>query len=72
MKASQGLEIEKKYDVGDEAAVPAMESLPGVASVGQPHTAVLEAVYFDTAAMRWRPAASPCAAAQAGRTRAGT
>ena len=49
MKASQGLEIEKKYDVGDEAAVPAMESLPGVASVGQPHTAVLEAVYFDTA-----------------------
>lgn len=49
MKASQGLEIEKKYDVGDEAAVPAMESLPGVTSVGQPHTAVLEAVYFDTA-----------------------
>ncbi|MEV8082610.1 CYTH and CHAD domain-containing protein [Pseudarthrobacter oxydans] len=49
MKASQGLEIEKKYDVDDDAAVPALDSLPGVARAGAPHTAVLEAVYFDTA-----------------------
>ncbi|MBD1590525.1 CYTH and CHAD domain-containing protein [Arthrobacter sp. S1_S22] len=49
MKASQGLEIEKKYDVDDAAAVPALDSLPGVARAGAPHTAVLEAVYFDTA-----------------------
>ncbi|OAE02675.1 CYTH and CHAD domain-containing protein [Arthrobacter sp. OY3WO11] len=48
MKASQGLEIEKKYDVGDGAAVPALDSLPGVARVAAPHTDVLEAVYFDT------------------------
>lgn len=48
MKASQGIEIEKKYDVGKDATVPALEQLPGVARVGTPHTAVLEAVYFDT------------------------
>ena len=49
VKASQGLEIEKKYDVGDDAGVPALDRLPGVARAGAPHTAVLEAVYFDTA-----------------------
>jgi CHAD domain-containing protein len=49
VKASQGIEIEKKYDVGNDATVPALEELPGVARVGTPHTAVLEAVYFDTA-----------------------
>lgn len=48
MKASQGIEIEKKYDVGNDVTVPALEQLPGVARVGTPHTAVLEAVYFDT------------------------
>lgn len=48
MKASQGIEIEKKYDVSGDAAVPRLEELPGVARVGLPHTAVLEAVYFDT------------------------
>lgn len=48
MKASQGLEIEKKYDVDDDAAVPSLEGLPGVTRMGAPHTAVLEAVYFDT------------------------
>jgi inorganic triphosphatase YgiF len=46
--ASQGIEIEKKYDVGMDATVPALEELPPVARVGTPHTAVLEAVYFDT------------------------
>jgi hypothetical protein len=46
--ASQGIEIEKKYDVGDDATVPALEELPGVARVGTPRSAVLEAVYFDT------------------------
>jgi CHAD domain-containing protein len=48
MKASQGLEIEKKYDVDDDAAVPRLDSLPGVTKAGAPHTVVLEAVYFDT------------------------
>ncbi|UEL27691.1 CYTH and CHAD domain-containing protein [Pseudarthrobacter sp. L1SW] len=45
---SQQTEIEKKYDVDEDAAVPPLESLPGVTRAGLPHTAVLEAVYFDT------------------------
>ncbi|WP_235504647.1 CYTH and CHAD domain-containing protein [Arthrobacter sp. Leaf141] len=49
VKASQGLEVEKKYDVGEEAGVPDLSGLPGVARVGDPHEALLEAVYFDTA-----------------------
>ncbi|TLM74592.1 CYTH and CHAD domain-containing protein [Pseudarthrobacter sp. NamB4] len=48
MKASQGLEIEKKYDVDDDAVVPPLAGLPGVARMGAAHTATLEAVYFDT------------------------
>lgn len=48
MKASQGLEVEKKYDVGADAVVPALSNLPGVARMGEPHTAQLDAVYFDT------------------------
>jgi CHAD domain-containing protein len=48
VKASQGIEIEKKYDVDDDATVPSLEELPGVARVASPHTAELEAVYFDT------------------------
>ncbi|TDL41235.1 CYTH and CHAD domain-containing protein [Arthrobacter nitrophenolicus] len=49
MEASQGLEVEKKYDVGSDATVPPLNGLPGVARVDEPHTAKLEAVYFDTA-----------------------
>jgi CHAD domain-containing protein len=48
VKAEQGLEVEKKYDVGSGTKVPPLEGLPGVARVGEPHTAHLEAVYFDT------------------------
>ncbi|RAX18285.1 CHAD domain-containing protein [Pseudarthrobacter sp. AG30] len=50
MEASRGLEIEKKYDVDDDAAVPALEQAAGVARTGKPHTDLLEAVYFDTPA----------------------
>ncbi|ACL40768.1 CHAD domain containing protein [Pseudarthrobacter chlorophenolicus A6] len=49
MKAVQAVEVEKKYDVGDDAVVPQLQHLPGVARVGEAHTAELEAVYFDTA-----------------------
>ena len=49
MEASQGLEVEKKYEVGSDAEVPPLDGLPGVARVDEPHTAKLEAVYFDTA-----------------------
>jgi len=48
VEASRGLEIEKKYDVGTGAVVPALEGAAGVARTGKPHTDVLEAVYFDT------------------------
>ncbi|MBT2534241.1 CYTH and CHAD domain-containing protein [Arthrobacter sp. ISL-48] len=46
--ASQGIEIEKKYDVDEAAVVPSLADLPGVARVGEPHVATLEAVYFDS------------------------
>ncbi len=49
MEASQGLEVEKKYDVGSDATVPPLDGLPGVVRVDEPQTAKLEAVYFDTA-----------------------
>ncbi len=47
--ASQAVEVEKKYDVGPDAEVPALADIPGVARVGEPHVDTLEAVYFDTA-----------------------
>jgi CHAD domain-containing protein len=46
--ASHGVETEKKYDVGEAAVLPSLQDLPGVARVGEPHVATLEAVYFDT------------------------
>ncbi len=45
---SEGVEIEKKYDVGEAAEVPSLTDVPGVARVGEPRTATLDAVYFDT------------------------
>ncbi|MGK3957963.1 CHAD domain-containing protein [Arthrobacter sp. R4] len=45
---SEGVEIEKKYDVGASAEVPSLTDVPGVARVGEPRTATLDAVYFDT------------------------
>lgn len=48
MEASQALEVEKKYDIDDDAAVPPLDVLPGVGRVGEPQTAELTAVYFDT------------------------
>lgn len=44
----QGVEIEKKYDVGDTAEVPLLDTVPGVARVGEPRTVTLDAVYFDS------------------------
>ena len=46
--ASQEVEVEKKYDVGNDAEVPDLAELPGVARVGEPRVDTLEAVYFDT------------------------
>ncbi|WP_248759348.1 CYTH and CHAD domain-containing protein [Pseudarthrobacter sp. SSS035] len=46
--ASQAVEVEKKYDVGQDAEVPSLAEIPGVTRVGEPHVDTLEAVYFDT------------------------
>ncbi|HZX05528.1 CYTH and CHAD domain-containing protein [Kribbella sp.] len=51
MAPTEQLEIETKYDVGDDAIVPALHELPGVASVAQPVELDLEAVYYDTAGL---------------------
>ncbi|MFE4544846.1 CHAD domain-containing protein [Arthrobacter sp. NPDC056727] len=45
---AEGLEAEKKYDVDAGTALPELAAIPGVARVGEPHEAQLEAVYFDT------------------------
>ncbi|MDR6413408.1 CYTH and CHAD domain-containing protein [Pseudarthrobacter sulfonivorans] len=46
--ASEDVEVEKKYDVGEDAEVPDLTELPGVARAGDPRVDTLEAVYFDT------------------------
>jgi CHAD domain-containing protein len=42
-------EVERKYDVGQHLIGPELHDLPDVASVAQPVTYELDAVYFDTA-----------------------
>lgn len=44
----EGTETEKKYDVDAAAPLPALQDIPGVGRVAEPHKAHLEAVYFDT------------------------
>ena len=51
MAPTEQLEIETKYDVGDDASLPALRELPGVARVARPVKLDLEAVYFDTAGL---------------------
>jgi CHAD domain-containing protein len=41
-------EVETKYDVVDDSALPKVADLPDVARVEGPHTFLLEAHYFDT------------------------
>jgi CHAD domain-containing protein len=41
-------EVETKYDVADDVALPEVADLPGVERVEGPHTFLLEARYFDT------------------------
>jgi CHAD domain-containing protein len=49
---SGNLEIETKYDVGEDFGLPALEGLDGVASVDPPVEHGLEAVYHDAADLR--------------------
>ncbi|GAA1589142.1 CYTH and CHAD domain-containing protein [Kribbella hippodromi] len=51
MAPTEQLEIETKYDVDESTILPALHELPGVASVAQPVTLDLEAVYYDTAGL---------------------
>lgn len=43
------LEVERKYDVGDEVSVPDWSLVPGVATVGAAEPRELDARYLDTA-----------------------
>ncbi|MET3950024.1 CYTH and CHAD domain-containing protein [Arthrobacter sp. UYEF36] len=51
MTDSEMLEVERKYDVGEDDELPVLESLPGVDRVGPPEDGSLDAVYFDTAGL---------------------
>ena len=50
------LEVERKYDVDADCAVPLLAALPGVAAVDEPAVHELVATYFDTADLRLRAA----------------
>ena len=51
MTDSETLEVERKYDVGEDDKLPVLESLPGVDRAGSPEEEALDAVYFDTAGL---------------------
>ncbi|MBW8482035.1 CYTH and CHAD domain-containing protein [Actinomadura parmotrematis] len=50
--SDEHVEIERKYDADAGFAVPDLDGLPGVASVGEPERHELHASYFDTAGLR--------------------
>jgi CHAD domain-containing protein len=50
--ASEHVEIERKFDVGEAFVLPDLSDVPGVASVGEPVEHTLEATYHDTADLR--------------------
>ncbi|KQN86585.1 CYTH domain-containing protein [Arthrobacter sp. Leaf69] len=52
MAATRVVEIERKFDVEEEALLPSPRDLPGVARVDRPVEHRLEAEYFDTEDLR--------------------
>jgi len=48
MKHTSQVEIERKYDVDDDALVPTFTSVEGIENVSVDETVTLEAVYYDT------------------------
>ena len=52
MNADSMIEIERKFAVGADFAVPDLSGVPGVASVTGPRTYHLTAVYWDTPGFR--------------------
>lgn len=55
MPSTTVVEIERKFDVKEGAAVPRLKDLPGVARVDEPARQRLEAEYFDTVDLRLAP-----------------
>ena len=49
MPSTGGVEIERKFDVGETTQLPPLHQLPGVDRVEQPVEHQLDATYFDTA-----------------------
>ena len=49
---TQHVEIERKFDAGPEFVVPALDAVPGVASVSEPEEIELAATYHDTPGLR--------------------
>jgi inorganic triphosphatase YgiF len=45
----RSVEVERKYDVDENGALPDWSALPGVAGVGEPEVRELDARYLDTA-----------------------
>ncbi|MFB0833748.1 CYTH and CHAD domain-containing protein [Arthrobacter halodurans] len=52
MPTTRSVEVERKYDVGDDAVLPSLADLPGVARVDPPVVHEMSAVYFDTPDLR--------------------
>lgn len=71
MPSTTVVEMERKFDVKEGAAVPRLKDLPGVARVDEPARQRLDAEYFDTVDLRLARSRSPCAAGPAGATPAG-
>ena len=65
-------EVERKYTVGHEAALPDLTRVDGIAGVRALREVDLAATYFDTADWLCCSTGSPCGGGSAGPTRAGT
>lgn len=65
-------EIERKYEATPGTRLPDLTRAPGVSAVLERGVTELDAVYYDTAGLRLAADSSPCAAAPAAATRAGT
>ncbi len=50
--ATEHVEIERKFDVGEAFVLPDLAGVPGVASIGAPVVHELDATYYDTADLR--------------------
>ncbi|MCW2621315.1 MAG: hypothetical protein JWL64_917, partial [Frankiales bacterium] len=54
--ATRSIEVERKFDVTPDLAVPDLSGVPGVAAVRPPVEHLLEAIYYDTSDLRLQAA----------------